>query len=206
MRCFGHCLPKPTVLYANVSENFLLPLKRQWTRKLEAEWSRRMAEGLMRNRATSLLWVYKRTLCRTAVRFLANKPKKRVFHYKTRKASKSSDPGMWVNGGRDLAQSAAYTTRFCKAVLVVWSTRRSWVCSKGAQEPLVYRRLWIKMFGDDEDASYLKHHENTQEQIHGHLIVYEFVPCNTVKPCRICSQRSLRPRPAWTALWRRWPL
>ena len=109
-------------------------------------------DGLMDNRATARLWVYKRTLCWTAVKFWAHaKEKKRItrtYHFKSTSRDKSKT---WVTGGPDLASSATYTQKFCLAAIIVWKTIRWTSLREGVPARASHKRIWAAMFGKPED-------------------------------------------------------
>ena len=148
MRAFGHMLPKPTVLYANIPPQHLVPVDRKWSPEIEKRWKAELTDGLLADPATAKLWVCKRTLCRTALRFwnkVKSEKRRKVFHFKSSSSGKT-----WVNGGPDLAESAMYTKRFCTAVIIAWSTARSAARSQPALR-FGHRQIWKEMFGDPED-------------------------------------------------------
>lgn len=116
MRCFGHRLPKPSVLMSNIFQGMADDLKRKWSKKMEQQWQKMLTTKLLKIRIIRKIWQNKETMLRTALKY------QRVFKAKNQKCyyrmhrSKSMNR-KFVSGGRHLKESGVYTRQFCLEVI-----------------------------------------------------------------------------------------
>ena len=140
MKPFGHLLPKPSVLYANVPEALMSRLKVSWSKKKEASIK---AEARRLNAKCS--WLSKLMRCqhsfRTARKFWCKRKqilKELIFFYKTWNVDKWT-----VTGGRNLKDSAAYTRCFSRFVLATFLEAAA--LKEFTGNVIHYRALWGKI-------------------------------------------------------------
>lgn len=62
MRKFQHPLPKPTVLMGNMLLEYMKPLERAWSKKMEAQWLRMLISKLLTHNGARKL-ILKRSKC-----------------------------------------------------------------------------------------------------------------------------------------------
>ena len=149
MKCFGHDLPKPSVLMTSIEEVFSSRLRRNWSKKVQARLEQLLKEHLTQRWSTRRLWAKKWTVCKTAMKFhVAYKARsdqqKKCYHYKSRSKNKTR---VWVNGGKDLRESGVYTPAFCRAVISAWMGAQSAKVKKDTlPQHVSYQVLWGKVF------------------------------------------------------------
>ena len=137
---FGHPIPKPTVLQSNIPAKILERLRRKWSKQIQASIRR---GARLQNSCTT--WLQRRLGSRrrpcfpTAYKFWKNRKaelQKIVYTFKTW----ASSGEVHVTGGKQLAESAAYSRGFAREILATFTA--------AANDPgisisrLSYQTLW----------------------------------------------------------------
>ena len=181
MRCFGHPMPKPTVLFGNVAYMKMRQLYRPWSKQLE-EADRRIARA--DNMACG--WIRRsllREVCifRTARKFWARRRQVlRKIIYTFRTISKTGK--MQVTGGKDLASSSAYTRAFARALLATFQAAKE---EHGCIVFPHYKKLWSRM--EFQSKPFRPRVRNVEEDSRGSKTFnpYLFAPSFCYASCRM---------------------
>eukprot|EP00973_Karenia_brevis_P096390 12431535-Karenia_brevis.AAC.1 len=116
MRCFGHRLPKPSVLWSDM-DTAKTYLKKTWSKQRGCAYK----ESIVKK--TRLMTLYKVSVKKGL--FL----KRSIVQRRTEHDYYHGSPdGSWINGGADLSKSGQYCIPFCQAVFQAW-------CDWRAQNP-----------------------------------------------------------------------
>ena len=157
---WGHPMPKPTEIYSNLPGFHLWSLKRTWSKRILGMIRKEAAAANYKSRWLRKLLKVQPLAFKTAKRFWeARKAILKEQVYFVRKWNPVTER-MDITGGKHLADSAAYTRCFCRAVMAAWfcAPRPTWellYTSIWDATRFKFRRRTIRVRNVEEDRVYL---------------------------------------------------